>query len=734
MPHLKLLDKGTKKSHRVDSTEAVVGRDPAAAIFVEGDAAKTVSGRHARFFLDDGKWYVEDSGSRNGTFIGTRKLEPGARHALSVGEVVGLGLTGTQLVVEEVLGRAFAATMLEAPPVAPLASGTMPMRRSQAIRAGIHDPLGPQSTDEVRLTLRGVQSGTRMVGQADRVTIGRALECLIRVEGEAATSVSRVHTEVVASNGAATIRDGGSRHGTYVNGKKLAGPAPLKHGDLIMLGPGGPTFTVDEAIIVPSGTKPPSGAAVATADQSNPTGSIPNRKEASAVTPVKQKSLRGREEAFISESPTPAVARAAIKTKPKAEPGPVTRLARASGVGRTALLRNVLEEVSVQSAKRIRVFIWATVAVFAVVTTVIVVYAKRHMDRTDAQLEVASVGFKQQAAALDSLRAAATSDAALAKASLDSAMGAAAPKAVLDSLRGALADADRRSTGLEESLKRAKSSLDVQLSGADSMRRAAERELNRLKTEVASATATGADSRAVLDSLNRLAKAAGDRVKEVSGQVRALKGADFPQIVQLNQGAVGMVTMKVGKDFFDGSGFVISPLGLFLTNRHVVLPEGASPKDTIFVTMSDHAAQYLAEVVFVAPANGPDVALLRIRGYKGSVVAKLDWTGTHAIQGEAAALIGFPGGHDNAVDNADVVRSSLSTGTLSKVTPDLIQFSGLSVAGSSGSPLFNAAGEVIGLHRAGLREGPGLGYAVPLARVVPLLNAEVRAELGLPAK
>ena len=449
MPHLKLLDKGAKKSHRVDATEAVVGRDPAAAIFVEGDAAKTVSGRHARFFLDDGKWYVEDTGSRNGTFIGTRKLEPGARHALSVGEVVGLGLTGTQLLVEEVVGRAFAATMLEAPPVAPLPSGTMPMRRSEAIRAGIHDLNDPQSTDEVRVTLRSVQSGGRMVGQADRVTIGRALECLIRVEGEAATSVSRVHAEVVAINGAATIRDAGSRHGTYVNGKKLAGPHALRHGDLIMLGPGGPTFTVDEAIVVPPGTKPPAGAAVATSDQTNPTGSIPNRKEASAITPIKQKSLRGREEAFVSESPTPAVARAAIKTRPKGEPGPVTRLARASGVGRTALLRNVLEEVSVQSAKRIRVFIWATVGVFAVITSAIVLYAKRHMDRTDAQLEVASVGFKQQAAALDSLRAAATSDAAIAKASLDSAMSAAAPKAVLDSLRGALADADRRSVGLE---------------------------------------------------------------------------------------------------------------------------------------------------------------------------------------------------------------------------------------------------------------------------------------------
>src|SRR5258708_7750248 len=289
MQDLKLRDKGAKKSHRVDATEAVVGRDPAAAIFVEGDAAKTVSGRHARFLLDDGKWHLEDTGSRNGTFIGTRNLEPGARHALSVGDVVGLGLTGTQLVVEEVVGRAFAATMLEAPPAAPLASGTMPMRRSEAIRAGIHDLAGPQSTDEVRVTLRGVQSGARVVGQADRVTIGRALECLIRVEGESATSVSRVHTEVVASNGVATIRDGGSRHGTYVNGKKLAAPHPLKHGDLIMLGPGGPTFTVDEAIVVPPGTKAPAGAAVSTSEQSTPTGNVPNRNDPPAVPPLNTK-------------------------------------------------------------------------------------------------------------------------------------------------------------------------------------------------------------------------------------------------------------------------------------------------------------------------------------------------------------------------------------------------------------------------------------------------------------
>src|SRR5207245_1933682 len=156
-----------------------------------------------------------------------------------------------------------------------------------------------------------------------------------------------VHAEIVASGGVAVIRDGGSRHGTFLNGKKLAAPHPLTHGELIMLGPGGPTFTVEEAVVVPPGTKPPSGAAVASTDQATPTGGIPNRKAAAEVTPVKQKALRGREEAFVSESPTPAVARAAIKTAPKGQAGPATRLARASlGVGRTALFRDVLEEVS----------------------------------------------------------------------------------------------------------------------------------------------------------------------------------------------------------------------------------------------------------------------------------------------------------------------------------------------------------------------------------------------------
>lgn len=734
MPHLTLLEKGSGKTHRVEGAEALVGRDPACGIFVEGDAAKTASGKHARFFFDDPRWYVEDAGSRNGTYIGTRRLEPGSRHALSVGDVIGLGLTGTQLSVQEAVARAFAATLLEEAPAAPpLAGGTVPMRRSEAIRAGIHDP---GAGEEVRVTIRGVQSGTKSTGQSDRVTIGRALECIIRVEGETATSVSRVHAEISVVQGKVSLRDGGSRHGTFLNGRKIDGATAVKPGDVLMLGPGGPTFTIDEAVTVAAGPPPDAAvpkrpadvAPVAPGGGVKPSGAPPH--------PSANRDAAG---AFISELPTPAVERpAARKPAPVASakarsPGPATRLARASigSVGRTALFRNVLDEISQTNAKRVRMAAWVGVILFSVVTASIVIIAKQKLDRTDAELAQASVGFRQQAQEIEALRAAAISEKESAKASLDSAMSAAAPSSVLDSLRQALADADRRSVGLEESLKRARTSLDVQLVSADSMRRVAEQDLIRLRQQMSNAEATGVSSRAVLDSLQRSLKAADDRVKEVSGQVRAIKGADFPRIAQLNQGAVGMVTVLAGRDAFDGSGFVISSGGYFLTNRHVVRPDSVT-SDSIYVTMSDHKFAYRADLVMIAPPNGPDVALLKIRNYKGPVVAKIDWTGAHVVQGEGAALIGFPAGYDNAVDlSTRVVQSTMSAGIFAKVAPDRIQYSGLSVRGSSGSPLFNGSGEVVGIHFAGLAEGPGLGSAVPMARVLPLLPENVRAELGI---
>jgi S1-C subfamily serine protease len=73
----------------------------------------------------------------------------------------------------------------------------------------------------------------------------------------------------------------------------------------------------------------------------------------------------------------------------------------------------------------------------------------------------------------------------------------------------------------------------------------------------------------------------------------------------------------------------------------------------------------------------------------------------------------------------------MSAGIFSKVTAAEIQFDGFTVSGSSGSPVFNAAGDVVAVHRAGLRETAGLGFAVPVGQLAEILPADVRAELGI---
>jgi S1-C subfamily serine protease len=201
-------------------------------------------------------------------------------------------------------------------------------------------------------------------------------------------------------------------------------------------------------------------------------------------------------------------------------------------------------------------------------------------------------------------------------------------------------------------------------------------------------------------------------------------------VAQANQAGVGLVTAYFGADLFDGSGFVLTASGYFVTNRHVVTEDGQSA-DSLFITMADQRFMIRSDMVALGPATGPDLAMLKIRNYAGPHIDRVDWTGERARQGEPAALIGFPAGLAAALDRSQTVRTSMSAGVFSKVTPELIQFDGFTVGGSSGSPIFNADGEVVAVHRAGLREAAGLGFAVPIPLLISLLPPDARAELGL---
>ncbi len=67
----------------------------------------------------------------------------------------------------------------------------------------------------------------------EQVTIGRAEDNDIVL---ADAAVSQHHVAIVVSEFGCTLKDAGSRHGTGLNGKKIAGDEPLKEGDEIIVG------------------------------------------------------------------------------------------------------------------------------------------------------------------------------------------------------------------------------------------------------------------------------------------------------------------------------------------------------------------------------------------------------------------------------------------------------------------------------------------------------------------
>ena len=696
MPYLKLKNEGLKVSGEYRSSEVVIGRAATATVVVAGSGADVVSSAHAKLSWVQDRWMLEDLGSTNGTFFSERRLVQGERQELKVGDSFRLGAGGPQFTVEAVRQDAKPApTVKEALGIGP-DDKTVPMDAVEIPR-DLEKPgelLGPQATvvleDPVakkEITLNGTQ-----------FRLGRGKECDVKPSGTEGTSVSRVHAEIALKpDGNVVLRDMGSRNGTFVNRQQLTRPYRLSPGDVIELGPDGPSFTVVRV-------------------EGPPVASNRSETQKPKTAPAK-------------EHPSDS------KPKTSSKPNPPRR--SFGGLGRTVFVKQLMDENAKTSSRRIRKVVWTFTFMLVGAVAAAYWYSEEKVRQTQVvlaetaeQLDQQRLMLAEQRAVADSLQAAAVADYERLRMDFDSARSGSAPSAVLDSLREQLAAAERRTEALEVSMQRAQADLNAQLAQADSVRRIREAEVSRLRTQIAAANSNSA-STALLDSLRQAVSDAERQLGTIEGQVRAVRGVDLASVAQMNQGAVGLVSSYIGRDVFDGSGFVITRSGFFLTNRHVVEQDGRRA-DSVFVTMADQRTMVRADIVTVSDQRGPDIALLRLRNYQGPHIPRLDWSGTRARQGEPAALIGFPKGLAVALDRGTrTVRTSMSGGIFSQVTQDEIRFDGFTVGGSSGSPIMNAAGEVVAIHRAGLQDGAGLAFAVPVRLAVPLFPAALRGELNL---
>src|SRR5213594_2594077 len=171
-----------------------------------------------------------------------------------------------------------------------------------------------------------------------------------------------------------------------------------------------------------------------------------------------------------------------------------------------------------------------------------------------------------------------------------------------------------------------------------------------------------------------------------------------------------------------GSGFVIDPSGLIVTNAHVI--EGAA---AIQVRLAD-GRRFPGKVV--GRDNRVDLALLKIEGAPGLTPLPLGDSNRLRV-GEFVLALGNPFGLDQSVSFGIVSRKGAPL-TVAAPGFDFIQTDAAINPGNSGGPLVNVAGEVIGVNTMAMRNG-SIGFAIPanlVKMLLPQLATKGRVDWG----
>ena len=166
-----------------------------------------------------------------------------------------------------------------------------------------------------------------------------------------------------------------------------------------------------------------------------------------------------------------------------------------------------------------------------------------------------------------------------------------------------------------------------------------------------------------------------------------------------------------------GSGYIIDPAGIIVTNRHVI----ERAKD-ILVILHDNT---LLRATLLAEANEVDIAVLKVT--PDSPLPAVRFGDSDAVQvADPVLAIGNPLGLGGSVTQGIV--SALNRDIRDTPFDDYIQTDAAINHGNSGGPLFNVHGEVIGMNTAiiapnGTSGSIGLGFAIPSNDVKYVVDA-----------
>lgn len=188
-----------------------------------------------------------------------------------------------------------------------------------------------------------------------------------------------------------------------------------------------------------------------------------------------------------------------------------------------------------------------------------------------------------------------------------------------------------------------------------------------------------------------------------------LSQENFPDIVKkVKPSTVVILTYdKDGKPLSQGSGFFISREGDVITNRHVL-------QEAIKAEIKTTGGKIYPVNQVVAEDTEGDIIRISVDIPPG-IAPPLKISGSLPSEGERIIVIGSPLGFEQTISDGIVsaIREIPGHGKVVQITAPISP-------GSSGSPVVNTKGEVVGIATFLVSEGQNLNFAIPQERLAKL--------------
>jgi S1-C subfamily serine protease/pSer/pThr/pTyr-binding forkhead associated (FHA) protein len=221
--------------------------------------------------------------------------------------------------------------------------------------------------------------------------------------------------------------------------------------------------------------------------------------------------------------------------------------------------------------------------------------------------------------------------------------------------------------------------------------------------------------------------AAEQQLRENQELQQRINAMDVPAVRDANDPAIALILSEINGKQFEATGFTVTSTGLLVTNRHVVTDSAGTAPTKLLVKFANTKEWKPAHLVRVADNQNVDLALLQMNDSGQYRAVSGIATTMDARVGAPIATIGFPMGTDSPMQGAGsefTAKTSLTIGRVSKTVPELLQIDAFASHGSSGSPVVDEHGHVIGVVWGGPKGAGGrIVFAVPADQVAALIGS-----------